>query len=159
MRPSARQPDASALALLPGATFADAFSVDVDDAELDANTAATRALSETPPWIAGLLTLRNALVRPFGLVGTDETGKLATDRIGFFPCLSRAPERIVLGLNDKHLDFRIAVDVQTLNPGSKRVIATTVVKPHNVLGRTYLTSIMPFHKLIVPIMLARVRRR
>jgi hypothetical protein len=50
------------------------------------------------------------------------------------------------------LDFRIVVDVTP--PGS--VTATTLVKTHNWLGRTYLAIIMPFHRLIVPTLLRQV---
>ena len=40
-------PPSSALALLPGATFADAFAIDVADPALDAETAARRSLGAT----------------------------------------------------------------------------------------------------------------
>ena len=156
MRPIVTEPVPSTFDLLPGATFADAFSIDVADINIDAETAARLIMGATPVWIKTLLSLRNAIVRPLGLKGTDETSKLASDRIGFFPCLSRSPGRVVLGLNDKHLDFRLAVDATTINTGAKRITATTVVKPHNFFGRVYLTTIMPFHKLIVPAMLAQV---
>jgi len=36
------------------------------------------------------------------------------------------------------------------------VSATTLVKTNNLLGRIYLTIIMPFHRLIVPAMLRNV---
>ena len=75
-----------------------------------------------------------------------------------FPCLSRTPERVVMGLNDSHLDFRLTVDAIALHGQTQRFTATTVVKPHNLFGRMYLATIMPFHKMIVPAMLARVQR-
>ena len=158
MRPFPTQPAETTLALLPGATFADAFSIDLDDAGLDAVSAANLVFSSTPMWINRLLAVRNAVVRPFGLKVTNDTALRSADRIGFFPCLSRSPERVVLGFNDAHLDFRIAVDAQSLAGTSKRFTATTIVKPHNLFGRMYLATIMPFHKLIVPTMLRRVQQ-
>jgi Protein of unknown function (DUF2867) len=159
MRPVPRTPDASTEQLLAGATFADAFSIDVDEPSVDASAAADRAFSKTPPWIARLLALRNSLVRPFGIKGTTEVRASAIDRVGFFPCISRTSDRVVMGFNDAHLDFRVAVDVAALADGRSRITATTVVKPHNLFGRTYLACIMPFHKAIVPALLARIVNR
>ncbi|RVA61432.1 DUF2867 domain-containing protein, partial [Mesorhizobium sp. M7A.F.Ca.CA.001.11.2.1] len=36
------------------------------------------------------------------------------------------------------------------------VAATTIVKTHNWLGRAYLAIIMPFHRIVVPAMLAQI---
>jgi Protein of unknown function (DUF2867) len=62
----------------------------------------------------------------------------------------------VLGFDDKHLDFRIIVDVEALDEITRRVTATALVQRNNLVGRVYLATVMPFHKLIVPTMLARV---
>ena len=62
----------------------------------------------------------------------------------------------MLGFDDKHLNFRIIVDVKALDGKRRRVTATTLVHRNNLFGRVYLATVMPFHKLIVPTMLARV---
>jgi hypothetical protein len=36
------------------------------------------------------------------------------------------------------------------------VTATTIVRTHNLLGRAYLATILPFHRLIVQQMLSQV---
>ena len=69
--------------------------------------------------------------------------------------VSESPERLVAGLNDSHLDFRLVVDVAGA-AGSQSVTATTLVLTHNLLGRVYLALIMPFHRLIVRSMLRRL---
>jgi Protein of unknown function (DUF2867) len=38
------------------------------------------------------------------------------------------------------------------------VIATTLVRTHNWVGRAYLAVIMPFHRVIVRTMLAQAAR-
>jgi len=38
----------------------------------------------------------------------------------------------------------------------QRVTATTLVLTHNLLGRSYLAIILPFHRLIVRTLLRRV---
>jgi hypothetical protein len=61
-----------------------------------------------------------------------------------------------MGLADKHLDFRLAIDVAALDERRREVVATTLVQTHNTLGRAYLAIVLPFHRLIVPSMIARV---
>jgi hypothetical protein len=141
---------------LPGAHFVDAYRVIVADAGLDATVAARLMLERPPAWTRRLMALRNALVTPFGL----KTGRETDDRrqkIGMFPIESATPRRVVLGFDDKHLDFRVVVDVATAGVASE-VTATTLVRLHNLLGRGYLTAIMPFHKLIVRSSLRGVAR-
>jgi hypothetical protein len=79
-------------------------------------------------------------------------------RIGFFPVVSETPNRIVLGFDDWHLDFRVVVDVSALADDRQQVTATTLVRTHNRAGRVYLAAIMPFHRVIVRTLLARAAR-
>ncbi len=149
-------PDAQAAQSLAGAQFADAFRVAVAMERITARQAAERMLRDPPRWITRLLRLRNRAVAPFGLITKPRAGDRA-DRIGLFPVLSDAPDRLVAGLDDAHLDFRLIVEVAPDGQGS-RVTATTVVRTHNLLGRAYLAAILPFHRVIVRAMLRRVGR-
>jgi hypothetical protein len=60
------------------------------------------------------------------------------------------------GLDDRHLDFRIVVETESLPDSRTAVRMMTLVKRHNLPGRLYLAVIMPFHKLIVKTALSRV---
>jgi hypothetical protein len=149
------EPDMNANALLAGAQFVDAYSVAVDDATLDARRAAERMLARSPRWIEALMALRNTIVAPFGLKTPVPNKSAAANAIGVFPIVSESPDRLVAGFNDSHLDFRVVVDV--VGAGDRRhVTATTLVLTHNLLGRTYLAIILPFHRLIVRSMLRQV---
>ncbi len=159
MRPIEKDVKADVRDLLPGADFADAFSLIVDDPSLDAVTAAHRALDRRPGWVSSLMWLRDLAVRPFGLITRDHQGLVQAARIGAFPVLSQSLERVVMGLDDRHLDFRLAVDVTALDDRRREIVATTLVQTHNRLGRTYLAVILPFHRLIVPSLMAQVARR
>ena len=64
-----------------------------------------------------------------------------------------------MGLDDRHLDFRLSVDVTRLDERRREVVATTLVKTHNRLGRTYLATILPFHRRIVPGLMAQMARQ
>src|SRR5258705_978923 len=148
-------PSADTDTLLAGAHFADAFQIEIGDRELDARRAAERMMTRQPRWAEALLSLRNFLVAPLGLKTSGATPATPHDMIRIFPVVSATPDRLIAGFNDRHLDFRVVVDVTP--PGDARqVTATTLVKTHTWLGRTDLAIIMPFHRLIVPALLRQV---
>jgi hypothetical protein len=157
MNVQAVEPNVKAAALLAGAQFIDAHSIGTDDAALDARHAAEKMLGRSPRWALTLMALRDLFVVPFGLKTAATARRTSTNRIGMFPVLSETPWRIVAGLNDSHLDFRVVVDVAGSGAG-RRVTATTVVLTHNLLGRIYLAIILPFHRLIVRAMLRQIAR-
>jgi len=144
--------DSATRALLPPTRMCDAYRMVVNDGALDAPTAAYRIFGHAPRWIRVFMALRNHLVAPLGLKTRVEDG---VRRIGYFPVISETPERVLLGLDDKHLDFRIAVDVVPLGGAQRQVTATTVVRTHNLLGRIYLLIVLPFHRAMVPILLTQ----
>jgi hypothetical protein len=157
MRVHEVDPNVDSGALLPGAQFIDAYSIAIDGAALDSRQAAEKMLARAPRWIEVLLALRNFLVAPLGLKTSapDEHG--ARDIVGVFPVVGQTPDRLVAGFNDKHLDFRLVVDVASAGH-TQRITATTLVLTHNLLGRTYLAIIRPFHRLVVPAMLRQAGR-
>ena len=155
MRVEAIQPDRDAASFLSGAQFTDAYRVTNPHALLTARQAAERMFSKQPRWVAMLMTMRDSIVGLFGLK-TEHVARASTsNRVGMFPVLSETPQRLVAGLNDKHLDFRVIVDVTSAET-PQRITATTIVLTHNLLGRVYLTIIMPFHRLVVRAMLGQI---
>jgi hypothetical protein len=141
--------------LLAGAQFVDAFRIDVDDRALNARQAMERMIARQPRWAEALLTLRNIPVTPFGLKTSGASTATPREMVGIFPIVSERPDRLVAGFNDKHLDFRLVVDVAT-SGAIQHVTATTLVLTHNWLGRSYLAIIKPFHRLIVRTLLRQV---
>jgi hypothetical protein len=139
--------------------MSDAYRLVVNEQTLDAATAACRMFGRASWWIRGLMMVRNFAVAPFGLKTGRDRKVSACRRIGLFPVLAETPERVVLGLDDKHLDFRVAVDVVALGNGQQQVTATTLVRTHNLLGRIYLAAVLPFHRVIVPAMLTQAGKR
>jgi hypothetical protein len=147
-------PAVDANALLPGAQFIDAHRVDIGEVALDARQACIRMVLHGPRWIDALLRVRNVLVAPFGLKTSGEGAPAPGGLIGLFPVVSETPERLVAGFNDYHLDFRIVVDVNGVE--ARQVTSTTLVRTHNLMGRVYLTLVMPFHKLVVRSMMRHI---
>jgi Protein of unknown function (DUF2867) len=112
--------------------FLDCYSV---ASTLSPREAATRGLT-LPGWAAALLNLRNTLVRPLGL-------KTGEPDAPVFPTCHETEDEIILGTDDRHLNFRIGLIRQ-----NGRLFMSTWVHPHNRWGRAYLRLVMPFHILI-----------
>jgi Protein of unknown function (DUF2867) len=159
MKVSEVSPNVDAGTVLAGARSIDAFSIGIEDTALDARHAAEKILARGPRWIDMLVILRNLMVATFGLKAGAPNQSGRADIIGIFPVVSETRNRLVAGFNDKHLDFRVVVDVTPCGQGEgkgQNVTLTTLVLTHNLFGRIYLAVIMPFHRLIAPTMLRKV---
>lgn len=62
-----------------------------------------------------------------------------------FPVFAKTTDLIVMGLNDRHLDFRLLLAHQ-----DEHVVVTTLVQRHNALGTAYFALVGPFHRGLVP---------
>lgn len=140
-------PNVDASAVLSGAQFIDAFRVEIGAKAMNAREACVRMVLHGPRWIDALIRLRNILVTPFGLKTSGEGAPAPGGLIGLFPVLSETPERLIAGFDDYHLDFRVVVDLAG-DAADRQVTLTTLVRTNNLLGRAYLTLIVPFHKLV-----------
>jgi hypothetical protein len=147
-------PSIESRARLAGAQFSDAYRIEIEGTALDAGTAALLIMGRSPRWVRALLDLRNFLVTPFGLKTSGEPTTKGI--IGLFPVVSATPERLVAGFDDRHLDFRIVVEVAPAGATRQQVTLTTLVRTHNRLGRAYLAIVMPFHRVIARAMLRQV---
>ncbi|MGC2857677.1 DUF2867 domain-containing protein [Novispirillum sp. DQ9] len=117
-----------------------------------------------PRWLDALMALRNALVRPLGL----KTGPVGPEAlkppfavggaIGLFRIVALTEREVVLGEDDRHLDFRVTLRVARQDLGAS-VDVETWVRPHNRLGRWYLALVLPVHRHIVPVVAANMARR
>lgn len=145
-----------------GADLLDSYAVTLPPEMSDDLAKLALALLNRPPvWISWLLRLRDQVVGPLGLKTTAAIRQAGArdghDRIGFFPVLGRSPREIILGEDDRHLDFRASVLVRAdARTGGRQLIVTTAVRCHNLLGRSYLQLIRPFHVLVVRSNLGRL---
>lgn len=121
--------------------FIDTYSVATP---LTARQALELAL-RSPNWAQSLLKLRDALVSPLGLKTASSNGKLG------FPVEYETEDEVLVGMDDRHLDFRITV----LKHDGIVHIATWVHRK-NALGRVYLALVMPFHRLILQSAVKRI---
>jgi hypothetical protein len=78
--------------------------------------------------------------------------------VGIFTLLANTEDEVLLVDRDRHLDVYIALTCRPAADGQYQVLVSTVVRTHNLLGRLYMLPVAPFHRLIAPIALRRLRR-
>jgi hypothetical protein len=136
--------------------LADAYSIELPiGSSTNPERLARFIFAHQAPWINTLTAVRDALVAGFGLKTAKHLASLQAQsgagRLGIFRIYSTSSTEVVLGEDDKHLDFRLSVLCSRgSSPGAKRdLILSTVVHCHNRFGRLYLFLIAPFHRLVV----------
>lgn len=147
--------------------YVDSFQgtfVDKDD-KLSSTDIGKAFFLSSPKWVGKLIRLRDRVVGLFGLKtsgGTFDREKTLDkykcepgEQIGLFKVFGKSDNEVVLGVDDKHLNFRASLflDKPQDNKVEKRLTISTTVVFNNRFGRFYFLLIRPFHKIIVPIML------
>ena len=151
--------------------YADAYRVKLPSAgtrtgDRDIDSVARAMFSAAPGWVELLLRLRDRLVGLIGLKTAPPNARrdLACaalqpgDTLGLFKVFRRSDDEILMGEDDRHLDFRVSVLLQSQDDERWAVI-TTVVRFNNWLGRAYFLPVRPLHRLIVPAMMRNAVRR
>lgn len=116
--------------------------------------------SSVPKSTEKLFALRNRIVSVFGLKTPDKqvNRKEQLDNftcdvgtiLGFFNVYTKTENEIILGEDDKHLNFRVSLLKSNEENENKKLTITTVVEFNNWFGKLYFLPVKPFHKLIVP---------
>ncbi|MET9918656.1 DUF2867 domain-containing protein [Streptomyces sp. NPDC006435] len=145
------EPDpADTVGTLGGCDHIDAVAVDVPQGT-SARDFVQAMLGTPPASTTRLLRLRDALVKPFGLKGTDRSEETRIEeggRAGPLHLYRVGEDEVVAGKDDKHLSYRSTFKVRP-GPHGWEGVATTVVRYHRYAGRAYFAVIKPFHVLIL----------
>lgn len=145
------------------ANLLDAYAVQLPAGASDDIEALVRAGFERQPWWVRTLTrMRDIIMAPVGVKSSRDVGIAAAAQgpvIGFFPLLSKHAGELVMGADDSHLDFRLAVQQRTAAAGGRELVVVTVVHCHNWIGRTYIAVITPFHRVIARASLEQAAQR
>ena len=148
--------------LYAGADLLDAFAITLPvQASDDVEVLARIALERQAGWIRALVRVRDVVMAPAGVASSRAVGLAGAARgpvIGFLPLLSKSATELILGADDSHLDFRVTVQIRTDATNGRELLAGTVVHCHNRLGRLYLATIAPFHRVIMRANLERAVR-
>ena len=121
-----------------------------------------------PGWVEKLFMVRNKIAGFFGLktpsIAANKQQLLdnfncePNEQLGLFKVFDRTENEVILGEDDKHLNFRVSLFKigSTENSSVKNLIISTTVEFKNRIGKLYFVPVRPFHKLIVPAMLKRI---
>lgn len=135
-----------------------------DGGNIDISEIGKAFFTSGPKWGKKMFAFRNKIVGLFGLKTGNEAEKQPTEkdfqcevgeRVGLFKVFDKTNNEIVLGEDDKHLDFRVSlfIDKNKKEINKNSLTISTTVKFHNWLGVLYFLPVRPFHKMIVPAML------
>lgn len=147
-------PDGALMGYFRDGDFLDSQSVPLPHPAPDAAGLTIAIFFNMPLWARVLLGLRNLLMAPLGFkTGSESDIALPTSEQinnctypGIFAVHSATPTEVILGTDDKHLDFRVSI---RKDEAADCVSLSTWVRPHNLFGRAYLAAVYPFHHLIV----------
>jgi|JI10StandDraft_1071094.scaffolds.fasta_scaffold06905_9 hypothetical protein len=140
--------------------YLDCYIAEVKTKDLEIEKVGKLFFLSGPSWITALLLLRDKLVGFLGL----KTGRDASDKqrlianfkceigeqIALFKVFGKNPNEVLFGENDIHLDFRVSL---FLDRSMNTITISTHVKFNNWMGKLYFIPVMPFHKIIVPVIL------
>lgn len=150
--------------------YVDSFQGELNDIDNKFNSVdiGKAFFSSGPKWIERLFALRNKIVSLFGLKTSGnisdqkkqfENFKCEPDQqLGLFKVFAKTENEIILGEDDKHLNFRVSLFLEEKEEKSttKELTISTTVEFNNWFGRFYFLPVRPFHKLIVPSMLKEI---
>ncbi|MFN6945648.1 MAG: DUF2867 domain-containing protein [Cytophagaceae bacterium] len=114
-----------------------------------------------PAWVEKLFSMRNRIVKLIGLKVPDEKKKEQDkenftvevgNSLGLFKILDKNLNEVIMGEDDKHLNFRISLFLENDYNNYSFTLSTTV-QHNNWLGKLYFIPVRPFHKFIVPSMM------
>lgn len=112
----------------------------------------SKEIMQLPGWVNVLFYIRNRVVGIFGL----KTDKDTTETETFFKLIENREDEIIMGENDKHLNFRTSI-MKDESEGS--IYLTTVIHYNNVWGKIYFLPVKPFHKIIMGVLLKKYLKR
>lgn len=124
-----------------------------------------RCFSYNPVWLQWLMHLRNALARMVGwksataIEATEKGVYQVGDVLDIFRVLKRDADVLVMGEDDRGLNFRILTRVlRDDEAGKLEFRISTLVHLNNSSGRIYFAMVKPFHHLIMKAVINRLRK-
>ena len=115
-------------------------------------------LKSKSKWVSALMKLRDKIVKPLGLKTSEKVDDKEIQNFKFekgkrfriFKVIDNAENEVILGENDKHLNFKISILLDNTTKDTKTLTISSIVTFNNWYGRLYFMTIKPFHNIIVP---------
>lgn len=146
--------------------FGDAYEFGLKRQGLSATAAYVAVFGTEPAWLRWMMALRGRICGFVGIAHEFDSGKpididhpernrfVPGERLGPFTVQSVSPEELIVGDDDRHLNFRIST-LRSERDGLAYVTISTGVEIHNRLGHVYMFLVKPFHRFIAPWMIRR----
>jgi len=147
-------------------SYSDCYSTCINR-RVSATDAYRAIFGHTPSWIESLMSVRNKIAAMIGLKNLSgptlenvansihQTPYVVGSRAGMFSVISVSEKEVILGDDDKHLNFRISV---LIDSDSKTIVyVSTIVEEHNLAGRVYMLIVKPFHRIIAPYVVRKAK--
>ena len=136
--------------------------------KLNSTDVAKAFFSSAPDWVGKLMGFRNKMVAVLGLKTSGRTidRQKALDnlkyekgeKVGIFKIYDKTHNEIILGEEDKHLNFSVSlyIDESKIEQPETTLTISTCLNFNNLFGRLYFFPVHLFHRLIVPAMLKAI---
>ena len=140
---------------LPRTDYADAYQVTLPDTlPVDLDQLPRQVLTAGPAWAHYLMRLVGPTSA--GRRNASQSGQLHRlgESQGPLQVFERTDDEVIVGRNDRHLDFRISF-LCPQRQTAHLLTMITVVQCHGQLGRLYFALIAPFHRMVAPAVLGQ----
>ncbi|MGH1485572.1 MAG: DUF2867 domain-containing protein [Cellvibrionaceae bacterium] len=130
--------------------YRDSFKVNVNKVDLDAKHVYHSIFGFLPKPVQFALSLRNIIVKPFGLAASNTEMSLPLENIkagkkaGFLTIETVSDSEVVCGAYEANMDMWLSV----LRLSEQEFSVSTLVNLKTKTGRVYMAFIKPFHKLV-----------
>lgn len=145
--------------LFPVIDFVDTFSTTNNSDDLE--KVSKLIFDSQPKWVDALFEIRNWIANLLGLKTTipDDyhTEHTVGGYIGFFKIYSIDKDELIMGADDKHLNFRAVINNE--NTSQYNIKVTTIVQYNNKMGKVYMTFVKPFHRLVIMAMIKKAYKK
>lgn len=140
--------------LVQAACFSDCFRAPLRRSGLPATDIFLAIFAHHPWWMKLALVIRNKAASLAGLDAPSASAALRIERkdryavgdtIGVWPIFALSNDEVVAARNNKHLDFRVSV-LKARDGDASNVTVSTICVVNNLLGKIYLSAIIPFHR-------------
>jgi hypothetical protein len=148
--------------LIERADFRDAYRAPLSRSGVGVVEVFFGIFAHRPGWMNRMLIARNTVAALAGLE-VPTTAEILNmekrdryfvgEKIGPWPIFFLDADELVVGRDNKHMDFRLSI--MTVRDDRPRVVVSTLCMIHNKFGQYYLASITPFHKFGVRTLMAR----
>jgi hypothetical protein len=139
--------------LIERADFRDAYRAPLSSSAVSVVDIFFGIFAQRPGWMNLMLIARNKVAALAGLevpttleitMMEKRDRYFVGEKIGPWPIFFLGSDELVVGRDNKHMDFRLSI--MKIHDDSSCVIVSTLCMVHNRFGQYYLSAITPFHK-------------